>query len=533
MPIRFARQLFWAGCMMMMMGSSLFAANTCPASVPSGITNCYYADFASGSDTNAGNTETAPWQHFPGMPGCTKNCASLTPAAGQGFILKGGVTWTSAALGWSWIWSGSGTTSSPGCTGSGCIYIGVDPSWYTGSAWARPILNAGGAVLTGGSIGNTLFRCYCNNVVVDNLEFTGLYWTGVPGYGTGNNVTLSGGTPGVGTNNTFEHLYIHGWSHGGSGTTENPCGFVGDTGDPNNNANTILEYSVISGADTSRDSCSLIFGSPPYIAYNVLEYGTSGMVIDSPVSVHDNLVQNIVHSFDSSAHENGIEENFSRTTLLYNNVIRHIGVGSLTLWLAPDSGYTAYAFNNVIYDTDTGNVLDFAASLKTSSSGKIAFWNNTVECGQDSNPNVICAGNISSAINGVTLENNLFITSASNYWSGSVSPTLVNNKMLSKTTATSQGYTSSQTYAFSPTSAYPTNATPSQGVVASALCSLTALDICTGDTTYAVAYDTTHHTVSSPARQSQGWKSPPDIGAYSYGLAPGSPINLQGTPQPQ
>lgn len=496
-----------------------YAAGTCPASVPSGITGCYFADFVSGSDTANGTTESTPWQHFPGMVGCASTCAGITPMAGQGFILRGGITWTAAALGWNWTWSGSGTTSSPGCTGSGCIYIGVDPLWFTGASWERPILNAGGAAITGGSIGNLLMRCYCNDVVVDNLEFTGLYWTGIPTFGTGANLALGGGSPGIGTNNTLEHLYIHGWAHNtsGSGTSENPCGIVGDTGDPNNNANTILEYSVISGADTAQDSCSLIFGSPPLIAYNWLEYGSSGMIIDAPVSVHDNVVTNIVHSFDSGAHENGVEENFSQTTVFYNNIIRHLGTGALGLWLAPDTGYTAYAADNIIYDTDTTNVLDFAASIKTSPSGTIIFWNNTTECGPDSNPNVQCIGQ-DPALTAVTVQNDHFITSAGAYigctTSGCVTPTTIANLKQSKATANGQGYTASQTYAFSPT--LVTNSTVGAGTSAASFYS--ASGIPAQSTTYGVNYNATTHTVSTPALTAVNWNATPDAGAYQYPL---------------
>jgi hypothetical protein len=520
------------------MKDGVYAATSpgaCPASVPSGITKCFYADFASGSDGNPGNSETAPLQHFPGMQGCSGSCSAITPSAGEGFILRGGVTWPNSSLGWYWTWSGSSTTSSPGCSGSGCIYIGVDPNWFTGSSWARPILNAGGAAVSPVSSGpaNTLFGCYCNYLVFDNIELTGLYWSGVPAYGSSDNIGLAGGMPGHGTNDTFEHLYVHGWSHAASssGTVENPCGFVGDTGDPNNNANTILEYSVISGADTTQDSCSLVFGSPPYIAYNVLEYGSSAMVIDSPISVHDNIVQNVVTSFDTSAHENALEENYSGNTTVYNNIFRHIGSGSLTLWLAPDSGSTAYVFNNVIYDTDTGNVLDFAASLKTSPSGSIVFWNNTVECGQDSNPNAVCAGGINSQISAVTLQNNHFITNAASYWAtNGVTPTQVSNLFQTKSAAASQGYTSSEAYAFSPTAAYPTDSTPGKGTSAAALCAASGVSACNNDTAYGVIYNTANHTVASPGRQSLAWKSPPDIGAYSFGPALGNPTSLTGSP---
>jgi hypothetical protein len=93
MAINFRRlllfTLFTAG--ITFLGKNLYGA--CPATVPSGITTCYYADYTNGSDSNAGTSESAPLQHFPGMTGCAKNCSALNPSSGQGFILRGGITW--------------------------------------------------------------------------------------------------------------------------------------------------------------------------------------------------------------------------------------------------------------------------------------------------------------------------------------------------------------------------------------------------------------------------------------------------------
>lgn len=128
--------------------------------MPSGITNCYYIDYSSGADTNSGATELLPWKHLPGMTGnqngtnsgdgCTGNCAANTPVAGNGYILKGGVTWPYTVFPLNWTWSGTGSTSSPGCTGSGCIYIGIDPNWFSGVVNAViPYKDYGGCAATG------------------------------------------------------------------------------------------------------------------------------------------------------------------------------------------------------------------------------------------------------------------------------------------------------------------------------------------------------------------------------------------------
>ena len=78
------------------------------AAITGGITSCFYADQTSGSDSNDGLSEASghPWKHIPGMSGCTATCAATTPTAGEGFILKGGDTWTATAdmngLQWAW-----------------------------------------------------------------------------------------------------------------------------------------------------------------------------------------------------------------------------------------------------------------------------------------------------------------------------------------------------------------------------------------------------------------------------------------------
>ena len=112
----------------------------------------YYIS-TSGSDSNSGTSTSSPWQHAPGMSGCTSNCASKSPAAGDRFIFKGGDTWHySASLGtkglpWT-ITGGNGTSSSQ-------IYYGVDVTFYNsnvcGSSWCRPKLDSDNVPANGGN----------------------------------------------------------------------------------------------------------------------------------------------------------------------------------------------------------------------------------------------------------------------------------------------------------------------------------------------------------------------------------------------
>jgi len=121
------------------------AANTC--------TTCYI-DYENGNDSWSGTAPTSqgnnigPWKHLPGMlgispsgastgDGCSKNCASQAPRAGDKYILKGGVVWPYTTMPISWTWSGTSSTTTWGCTGSGCIYVGNAvgaglPGWNKG-----------------------------------------------------------------------------------------------------------------------------------------------------------------------------------------------------------------------------------------------------------------------------------------------------------------------------------------------------------------------------------------------------------------
>ena len=103
----------------------------------------YYVDYETGSDSNAGTSKTSPWKHAPGMlgltpsntstgDGCTGICSSTPIHPGDSVILKGGVIWPYTSLPWNFNFSGNATSSTYGCTGAGCIYIGYDPTWNKG-----------------------------------------------------------------------------------------------------------------------------------------------------------------------------------------------------------------------------------------------------------------------------------------------------------------------------------------------------------------------------------------------------------------
>ncbi len=128
---RLLRYSVLLGSVLALMGACS-KANTC--------TTCYI-DYSSGSDSNSGADKAHPWKHLPGMTGgassgldaCTANCAAQVPKAGDQYILKGGVVWPHTVFPLNWAWPGASTTSTYGCAGTGCIYIGVDTTWNLGT----------------------------------------------------------------------------------------------------------------------------------------------------------------------------------------------------------------------------------------------------------------------------------------------------------------------------------------------------------------------------------------------------------------
>jgi hypothetical protein len=278
---------------------------------------------------------------------------------------------------------------------------------------------------------------------------------------------------------------------------------------------------------------------------NVIRYVSNGF-IGSSSEMSGNLIEYIRLGTDPTGHTNYWEDQpcLGNTCLYYGNVIRHgnwlqqtgipggAGQIGVPLMVAPaSSSSTAYVFNNVIYDMTQNTVVEIN-SLE-GLVGTVDLWNNTIEGGPDSGPNY---NGFSCTVTTCGVYNNFYIGGGGTPWgtcgTGCTHTTLL---ALSKATANSDGYTISQTYAFSPTSSG--NPTVGQGTNLASTCStlsgLNALagTACLSDTPYAVGYNTTTHSVIIPDRTPNLWPSSGawDVGAYEYqaslpngiGIAPG------------
>jgi hypothetical protein len=514
----------------MIFASNLFAAT-------------YYVDYSTGSDGNNGTSKTTPWQHAPGMQTCTSLCKSTTIKAGDSIILKGGVTWPNASFQW----------SLPGGAVGNPVYVGVDKTWYTGSSWTRPILTAGGTLITNNN--DTMFWVP-GYVTVDNFEITGFYWnSSCVGLSYGSCSVFEAGQY---SGQTWENLYVHGWTHAGTdGSTSSGATSIvalGGTG------STVAHDNVIDGSDVPGDHSATAFFNGPSIAYNnYIRQVASGFISTGSTSIHDNYITDVGPAYcnmpvtkyaGNCTHENGFEDNADSGLNFYNNVISNVSVG-LAVWIAPYPGYTATMWNNVIYAIHDNQVFGVAPPVysstycagKTSNgycsaAGSYVIYNNTIECGDDTTQYDVCQSGVGVVGSGsiaasVVYQNNHFISAstASGCATGTGAATSCtfgsSNVIQTLATAMKQGYNSSQTYAFSPTSSSDATVKVGSNLALYASGNLASLG---SDTTYACTDGSGSQTscsartsVSRPVASGGSW----DAGAYSF-MQPSAPLSLTG-----
>jgi hypothetical protein len=475
--------------------------------------NTYYIDYSNGSDSNNGTGKTSAFQHAPGMQGCASKCAAVQPKAGDRYTLRGGVTWPNAALGWNWQWSGSSTQP---------VYIGVDQTWFAGSGWARPVLNGGGKVVAGNNDFINL-QGSPSYVTIDNIEFTGLYWTGSPAYGSAIYIEANGST-----NIAVTNSYFHGWTHTTAKTIDAGRGIQGDTGSPYNSGSYVANC-VFDGSDTDGVSFGAIYMWPDVhtSVFNTMANGVVGRL----TLVHDNLVENISNSFDPGTHSNAVENTGSGGLWMYNNLIENIKAGASVLNSITPGG-SDYYYNNLISAT-TAIALTLDTDLGGTQNSAEYLYNNTF---QGSGFLVRFEDRGNGPVGTGVAQNNHFITDGQPVcFNDSADGCVIvtnskhsNNLTMTNATAQKQGYTSSNDY--SPTKAH--DPTVGSGLDFSSLCESQLAAMC--DATTLGVIETSAHTAQSPARMPNARPSgtPPwNVGAYEFEgslNAPGSLTAMAG-----
>jgi hypothetical protein len=234
---------------------------------------------------------------------------------------------------------------------------------------------------------------------------------------------------------------------------------------------------------------------------------------------------------------NDFENNSDCNARFYNNVIRHdVTTSVVNVWMATLPGCTDYVFNNVIYDTGQGNVLDIApvegcGTSNCGPSGTIYVLNNTVEAGSDSTgPAAYVAGCASSYVSCVVANNYQISSTQSMTGCPASNCSAQDNKFQTLAAAKLLGYTLSEPYAFSPSASG--GILSGAGYNYTALCSVDSdVAYLCNDTTFAVSYNSSTHTASAPARATIGRPSNGawDVGAYQFSGMPAPPTGLAAT----
>jgi len=484
---------------------------------------------ASGLDSSSGASKTAPWLHAPGMTGCSSNCASYTPQAGDQFIFRGGDTWhtsTGSPIGLPWTWSWSGSSGNP-------IYIGVDQTWYSGGSWTRPILTYDNPATTSqpssctyADDGQTAFSLGYGSsgqtyVTFDNFEITGWCWA------TGNQsaVTVFGGN-----HNTLSNCYFHGWSMSTAATGDNFSMVEGNL--PGGNY-LLITQNVFDGSDStfgtntaSPHTGEVIYNTGAEVSFNVFNNVSNVMVNEAP-HIHDNIFENVFEPLNDSPHGNIWELNGASGTtgeiFLYNNleIGGNVGVG----FDANFTGAGLHIFNNVVVTLgNTGSSTTANCWMIEGGGTQSAdIHNNTMSTGCTL-PRMVTNWN-----GAVTFENGHYIgyspaTLATTYSACCTYTVTDNGGELFQTAsvASGQGYTTSNNYA--PTSS--SGSTVGAGNNMTSACNAMPAPTPTYATNpvtsckagfQGVTYNTSNHTAvpnaAGNARPSSGaW----DVGAYQY-----------------
>lgn len=485
-------------------------------------TNTYYVSKSTGADTNTSTqakVKATAWAHLPGMGGATSNAAAYTPVAGDTFILMGCDVWVSADLPITWDFSGS--SGNP-------ITVTVDKTWYNSSncpvAWNRPIFdNPSHTVFTNPSTVNTFFEIANSSsrswITIDNIEWK--------------NLACPSGCSGLQlytecfnscTNTSLTNNYFHAWNV----VTDGNCILMGYGA---SSANNTVDHNVINGADATGASpaggtCVGLFGTWPTTASNNIVHDLANGFVghadaNGTAFITGNQIYNIQAS-NAGSHPNFIETVGTGIYYISNNALHDmVAPGGDTMFLGT-SGETDIVWDNVMWNLHNPPEIGSAAGTAIT---LMEYFNNTIVPSAGSY--CIQIGHTETITN-IKIQNNHCISTVSGSYNGTgMDPAIVTNAttftidssnlLMTPTTATAQGYTSSQTFAYSPT--LISNSTVGAGVnlTATATGNLSSLQ---SDTTFACSLQTVTTVLQAicPARTTNSRPSSAawDVGAYEF-----------------
>jgi hypothetical protein len=534
-----------------------------------GVTSCYYVG-VNGLDSNSGTSEGAPFLHIPGTPKFTGS-ALLGPGIGViiqgGYVAHFGAT-TSPATGGPLTINKGGSSGSP-------LYYGIDPTWYSGSSFSRP-------VFTGDNATSTSFPASCSYdnsslgtfvtigssasyVILDGIESTGRCW--------------SSGTPNVvqTTNSShyiyMERWYVHGWTTPKT-STDSSYAWWDQSG---NQDFDIVALNVVDGNDSSAGTlgstnCQYAgYGtnSPCYSggaiyegAYtvwgNVFQHLSNVAVTLNTVKWHDNFVNNLVVTYQNGGQHTNCNNEITNVSgsnnYFYNNLTTNVRATEC-YYLSVSAGNTIYGFNN-IYWGNMNYAIGSAPSgctflnLTSSSGSATLYWiNNTMDSaggnGGGCQLRFSEANSPLFAWNGTAyFENTQAIgyTSFSSLFTTDSSATLTANDnggqlYQTESVANGQGYTSSNNYAPTSTSGASYHTGNNLSSICASIPDSFAATACTNGSSGGVSEiagwggEVANYSATAANPRGSSW----DAGAYQYQVqvAPAPPQNLKGTAVPQ
>lgn len=428
---------------------------------PAKVSATTYYVSTSGSDSNAGTTETAPWAHLPQMKGSSGVAASHSVVAGDVFVLRGCDVWYNSNF--PLALSRGGAAGNP-------VKIGVDQTWFNPSCsvWNRPIFDAHtsassntptqiGGTLTGcvANGGNTFMSFGASNITVDYIEFRNLYYSNNAEnscYG-GNSMWQVTNSDNITVSNSYEHNWTMGKYVAASVNDTDTLVFI--SGSPLC-PHCLLTHNVTDNCDAPNGTAGPFPGGAmnmTNITYSVFKCMSNAYKPTIGGEFGWNEITLIGESPDTTIHSNCIETLANGGTgVYYIHDNRIHDVYSCEEGQVGNPGETDYLWNNIYW-----NQLQVGANTpqvpQSETPVSIFFFNNIVVDG---------GGCIHDASHGYTWsatfesQNNLCISSGGTNSSGSPTAkttTISNNIGMTDQAATAAGYTSAQPFVYSPTAA--------------------------------------------------------------------------------
>ena len=426
------------------------------------LATTYYISYSSGSNSNNGTSKSTPWKSHPYMQsaaGCAGTLPTYSHTAGDNFIFKQGDSWPNACF--DMVIAAGGTSS---IVQDSYTY---DPTWgvpggTTGNLGQRVgayQFTAGGSVINGSdTLNNFIYDAGSNNYILFNgVEFTGQTWTGSNAvYGA--NITTS-------TYITFTNIYAHGWTH--SGATADTMQVIAGNGTTPFNVGASVLSSLIDGTNSGGSGISNSGAAIVNISdvnNTIVKNVTRGVLTNIGGLAYNDTIGPVNASFDGTVTTACLEAysmvsgGFS-LVYFYNNVIHDCtGIGIMTQAAAANDGREFdYLWDNVIYAGAVGSppvLVQFNSNSTETNGSQVAAWNNTIYAGTSA----VCMETINQG-NGnfetLDIENNHCISDVGlitlNITGSTYTP--VTNVLMGTATAALQGYTATQQYAYSPTSA--------------------------------------------------------------------------------